>query len=212
MSPSPNAHYTPIALHVLGRAVLPNVPSAVKTAILCLGVSWGMVLLAKVSFVLPFTPVPITGQTLGVLLAGMALGPGRAGCALGLYLLQGAVGLPMFTPTTPLGLAAFVGPTGGYLLSYVPASMLVGWLALRGWDRHILGTMAAMLLGSAVIYAFGLAGLALWLNAAGKWSGVYHLLSAGMLPFLLGDTLKAGIAIVLLPGAWAWLERTSTKG
>ncbi len=150
----------------------------------------------------PLQPVPVTLQTLGVLLVGAALGWKRAFAALALYLAAGAAGLPVFAGGSA-SLAKFAGPTGGYLLSYPFAAALVGFLVQRfGLDRRVTGAALAMLAGSAVIYALGLPWLALVTGLRGQ-----ALLTAGLTPFLLGDALKLGLAALLLPGAWAWVRR-----
>ena len=154
-------------------------------------------LCAQIFFLLPGTPIPVTGQTFGVLLTGALLGPRLGALSLMLYLIEGAAGLPFFFGGT-FGLAHILGPTGGYLLSYPLAAGLIGWLAGRGWDRKPLLMLAAMLLGSAVIYAFGASQLAHYVGHAKAISG-------GVLPFLPGDALKALLAAGLLPAGWKLL-------
>jgi biotin transport system substrate-specific component len=125
-------------------------------------------LLAQVAIPLPFTPVPITGQTLGVLLVGAALGSQLGFMALLAYLLEGAMGLPVFAGGTG-GLAKILGPTGGFLLAFPLAAGLVGLLVERlGLDRSFLGTLLAMLLGNALIYLLGLPWLWAWLAGRGR--------------------------------------------
>ena len=164
-------------------------------------------LLAQVALPLPFTPVPVTLQTLGVLLVGAALGSRLGAQALGLYLAAGAAGLPVFAGGGA-GLAWLLGPTGGYLLGFVMAAWLAGALVERfGSDRRPMAAFLAMLAASAAIYAFGLAGLAGWMALAGKPVSLPGLLALGLYPFALGDLLKAGLAAVLLPAAWKGLGR-----
>ena len=152
---------------------------------------------AQLHIPLPFTPVPITGQTFAVLLTGALLGPRLGAAAMLLYLAEGAAGLPFFAPGPPLGVASFAGPGGGYLMSYPFAAALVGGLATRGWDRNARTMLLAMLLGSLVIYAGGVG----WLihlpgmDFRRAWLG-------GMVPFLPGDALKALLAAGLLPTGW----------
>lgn len=162
-------------------------------------------LMARVALPLPWTPVPITGQTLAVFLTGFVLGPRLGPLAMVFYLLEGLAGFPVFA-TGATGLARILGPTGGYLMSYPLAAWLVGWLSTRGWDRRLLGTGLAMLLGSILIYLFGLTWLAFWLKAGGSLPGLVRLLQMGMLPFLPGDLLKVAAVMVLLPGAWRLLS------
>lgn len=147
---------------------------------------------------IPLQPVPITGQTLAVLLVGMALGARRGALAVVAYLAMSAAGLPFFTGAQS-GLAYMSGSTGGYLVGFVPAAALVGWLAEHGWDRTLGKTLLAMLLGNLVIYAFGVSWLAVLL---GDFFGPKGSLALGLVPFLLGDVLKAMVAALLLPTAW----------
>jgi biotin transport system substrate-specific component len=171
--------------------------------------------LAQISFRLPFTPVPVTGQTLGVLLVGAAYGPGLGAATLGLYLVWGLVGLPVFAPNpdgshdTGLQVLRAASLTGGYLWGFVAAAGLVGWLSRRGWDRSIRSSIGAMLLGSIAIYAIGVPWLyhALPTTIAGKPVTVETALEFGLYPFIIGDVLKLLIAAGLLPVAWRLLER-----
>ena len=151
---------------------------------------------AKIS--IPFWPVPLTMQTLVVLVIGMAFGLKLGVATILLYLAEGAAGLPVFagTPEKGVGLAYMLGPTGGYLIGFVPAAAVVGYLAGRGWDRSPLTTGAAMLLGNLVIYLPGL----LWLGSVMGWDK--PILAWGFIPFLAGDVLKLVLAAVLLPMLW----------
>lgn len=168
---------------------------------LVIGFSLFTVVLAQISIPLPWTPVPITGQTLAVLLTGAVLGPRLGFVTLVCYLAEGAVGLPVFAGGTG-GFGKIFGPTGGYLIAFPLAAGLVGWLATRGWDRSPLWMAFAMAAGSAVIYALGVSWLGTWLALSGKFPGPLQLLNMGMFPFLPGDAIKAGVAMVLLPTAW----------
>ena len=149
---------------------------------------------ARIEIPLPWTPVPITGQTLGVLLVGAALGWRRGAAALGLYLAEGAAGLPVFAGGGA-GVAHLLGPTGGYLWSFPLAAGLVGWLAERGWDRRIWTAAIAMGLGEVVVYAVGIP----WLAQFTGWERVWM---AGFWPFLPGAVIKLGVAAAALPFAW----------
>jgi biotin transport system substrate-specific component len=144
-------------------------------------------------FAIPLLPVPVTLQTLTVLLAGAALGPLRGGLSMGFYLVAGAAGVPWFAQQNS-GLG-FV--TLGYVLGFVVAATLVGWLARRGADRTFRGTIGAMVAGNLVIYAIGVPYLALALGI-----GLVEAIGVGMTPFLIGDALKILLAAGLLPAAW----------
>lgn len=159
-----------------------------------------LTLSAKVQ--VPFYPVPMTMQTLVVIGLGLALGPVRGAAAVALYLLQGALGLPVFagTPEKGIGLAYMMGPTGGYLLGYLPAAWLAGWLAERGWDRNVFTAMPAALLAGAVIYVPGL----LWLGSVIGFDK--PVLAFGLYPFIPGDIAKAVLAAIAFPAAWKWLS------
>ncbi|MBM3314220.1 biotin transporter BioY [candidate division WOR-3 bacterium] len=172
---------------------------ALYDALLLAGAASFIALSARLALRLPFSPVPVTGQTLAVLLVGAAFGARRAGLTVVLYLLQGAVGMPVFAGGGA-GPAWLLGPTGGYLLGFPPAAMLVGFLADRGWDRRVETTLLSMAAGNLVIYLCGLAWLARFVPGE-------RLLAAGLLPFLPGDALKAAVAALLLPSAWRLLGR-----
>jgi biotin transport system substrate-specific component len=154
---------------------------------------------AQIAIPLPFTPVPITMQTLTVLLTGMLLGSRLGMVTLVTYLVEGVIGLPVFTQWGS-GIAHLLGPTGGYLIGFVFAAGLVGFLAERGWDRRRGTTLLAMILGNLVIYAFGVG----WLST---FVGLGPAIAMGMLPFLIGDALKIVLAMIALPGSWALMQR-----
>ena len=160
--------------------------------------------LAQISIPLPFTPVPITGQTLGVLLVGAAYGPILGAATLGLYLLEGAVGLPFFADNVSgWEILGFASATGGYLWGFVASAALVGWLARHGWDRSFRSAIGAMLLGEVVLYVVGL----VWLHRVIGSPPIEDTLVAGLYPFVIGDTMKLLAAAALLPGAWRLLGR-----
>ena len=167
-----------------------------RDALLVTGASLVTALAAQVAVAVPWSPVPITGQTLAVLLSGAALGARRAALAQALYLIEGALGLPVFA-AGGAGLATFAGPTAGYLLGFPLAAAVTGSLAARGWDRRFATMLAAMLLGSTVVFALGLTRLASFLPAD-------RLLSAGLYPFIPGDIVKATLAALAFPAAWRW--------
>ena len=152
---------------------------------------------AQVAIHLPFSPVPITGQTLGVLLTGALLGSRRGSLCLLAYLAEGILGLPVFAGGAA-GPARLLGPTGGYLVGFVVAAYVTGLLAEREWDRRVGTTLLAMLLGNAALYALGL----LWLAA---FVGIESALPLGLYPFVVGDLLKLALAALLLPAGWRLL-------
>lgn len=164
-----------------------------------------LLLWASAKVQLPFYPVPLTMQTFAVLAIGAALGWRLGLATVLLYLAEGAAGLPVFagTPEKGIGLAYMMGPTGGYLLGYLPAAALCGWLAERGWDRSVALTALAMLAGTVTIYLPGL----LWLGAVVGWDK--PVLAWGLTPFLLGDLLKLGLASAALPLVWRLVGRNS---
>ncbi|MEE9590055.1 MAG: biotin transporter BioY [Hyphomicrobiaceae bacterium] len=152
---------------------------------------------------IPFWPVPLTMQTFGVLVLGMAYGWRLGGTTVAAFLAVGAMGMPVFAGNTPtsVGLAAFMGPTGGYLIGFFFAAVVCGWLAEQGWDKRIWSTALAMLIGNVIIYIPGL----LWLGNVVGWDK--PVLEWGLMPFLAGDTLKLLLAAVTLPLSWHLLGR-----
>ncbi len=167
-----------------------------------LAVGGSLALWASAKIQIPFYPVPLTMQTFMVLVIGMAFGLRLGTATVALYLLQGALGLPVFagTPEKGIGLAYMVGPTGGYLLGYLAAVAACGYLAERGWDRRASTTALAMLVGNILIYVPGL----LWLGAVVGWDK--PVLAWGLTPFLLGDLVKLALATAVLPLAWQGLR------
>jgi len=172
--------------------------------LLIVGASLVTALAAQIAIPVPWSPVPITGQTWAVLLCGAVLGARRAFLAQALYLLEGAAGLPVFAGFSA-GAAVFAGPTGGYLVAFPLAAAVTGLLAERGWDRRFLTMVAAMLLGSVVIFTLGLANLSRFVPGD-------QLLAAGLLPFLPGDLVKSSLAALVFPSAWRWVRRSQGIG
>jgi len=163
----------------------------------------GSLLIALASKIqIPFYPVPMTLQTLMVLTIGMAYGWRLAVATLVLYLLEGAVGFPVFsgTPEKGIGFSYMLGGTGGYLIGYVFAAGCCGWLAERGWGRNPLTTATAMLIGNVLIYVPGL----LWLGSLYGWDK--PILAWGFTPFVLGDLIKIALASCLMPVIWRCLK------
>ena len=152
----------------------------------------------------PMVPVPMTMQTLVILVIGMAGGWRLGGLTVLLYLAEGAVGLPVFagTPERGIGLTYMVGTTGGYLLGFLLAALVVGLLAEAGWDRSVPLAAVAMLTGNVVIYIPGL----LWLGSVAGWDN--PILQWGLTPFIVGDLIKLAIAALLMPAVWR-LVRTN---
>ena len=153
-------------------------------------------LTARIVILVPGNPIPITGQTFGVLLVGGALGLRRGLAAVALYVLLGVVGLPFFAEGKG-GLSVIWGASGGYLIGFVVAGAVVGRLAELGWDRKIGGAVGAMIVGSVIIYAIALP----WLKVV-TGATVEQTINVGLLPFVVGDTLKILLAAVLFPAAW----------
>ena len=184
---------------VLADALLPVNETArriARDAVLIVGACLFTALLAQVKIPLGFTPVPITGQTFAVLLVGAALGSRRGAAAMLLYLIAGSW-LPFYAG----GASGFVWSiaSGGYIVGFIPAAYVVGWLAERGWDRKVW-ILVAMLAGNIILYLPGL----LWLSrfVLPEWA-CGNTLNCGLYPFILGDLIKLYVASLLLPGGWA---------
>ncbi len=191
----------PLRPATIGQAIVPGVAPAVR-AILLVGAGVALTALAaQVRFAIPGTPVPVTGQTAAVLLTGAALGARLGGTSMLLYVLLGAIGLPIFANGSG-GVAQLFGATGGYLVGFVVAAALVGRLAERGWDRRTPRAALLMAIGNLVIYACGVPVLAVTYGMSPAAA-----IEAGALPFLLGDALKIALAAGLLPLAWLAIGR-----
>ncbi|WP_277051437.1 biotin transporter BioY [Ruania albidiflava] len=177
----------------------------VRDALLVSGAVVLTAVLAQVSIPVPGSPVPVTGQTLAVMLVGTTMGMRRGTAAMGLYLLVGLVGLPVYSDGTA-GLQVLLGATGGYLVGFVLAAAVMGWAAERGWDRTPLRTLLLGLVGQGLIFGVGVPWLAF---AAGlDFAGA---MSAGVTPFLVGGVIKGLVAAALLPAAWR-LVRGKQRG
>lgn len=157
-------------------------------------------LTAQIAIPLPFTPVPLSLQTFSVLLVGAVLGSRRGVASMALYLLAGVAGVPWFSAHH----SGWSFPSFGYVVGFVLAAWIVGRLAERGADRHVLRTAGVMVLGNVAIYAFGVSGLVL---STGMSLGKAVLL--GVVPFLVGDAIKLVVAAGLLPAAWKLVGRRS---
>jgi biotin transport system substrate-specific component len=179
----------------LRLAVFPRIGFLADTVLVLAGT--GLVAAAaQVSIPLPFTPVPITGQTFAVVLVGASLGTLRGTASLALYLLAGMAGAPIYAHHSH-GLAVVTSASGGYLVGFVLAAAVTGLLAERRWDRHFSSAVGAMLTGNVVIYLVGLP----WL-AADLGTNLDKTLEFGLYPFVPGDILKLYLAGALLPTAW----------
>ncbi|RYC31655.1 biotin transporter BioY [Lichenibacterium minor] len=171
-----------------------------RASLLALVGSAVMALSAKLS--VPFFPVPVTMQSLAVLLIAAAFGSRLGAATMALYLVEGALGLPVFagTPAHGIGLPYMMGSTGGYLLGYVPAAFAVGFLAERGADRSVPQLLGAMTLGHIVLFAAGYAWLAHLVGAEAAWT-------AGVLPFVVGTVVKTLLGALLVPSVWGLVGR-----
>ena len=202
---------TPALPGTLADLILPGSAGArriVRDAALIIAGSLVVALFAQIKIPLGFTPVPITGQTFAVLFVGAWLGGWRGGLALALYAIEGAF-LPFFA-----GGASgwfWLLPSGGYIVGFIPAAAMVGWLCQSGWNRRPW-VLAAMLAGNSILYVPGLIQLNLFLpaNAADAW-GCADVWQCGLLPFIAGDLAKLVVASLAVPGGWALLDRFALK-
>lgn len=180
---------------VISQRVLPR--TKVTSAVLVVTAAALTALAAQWEILLPFTPVPITGQTFAVLLTGAALGARLGSAGQGLYVIAGAIGLPVYAGGSAGWEEARAGGTTGYLIGFIASAALVGYLAERRQDRTFPTMFTAFILGSFVIYVFGVIGLMIIFDMSST-----EAIVAGVVPFILGDLIKAGAAGLLLPGAW----------
>jgi biotin transport system substrate-specific component len=181
-----------------------------RKLLLVLGGSLFIAAAAKVT--VPMWPVPVTLQTLAILLVGFSMGSRLGAATVIVYLAQGAMGLPVFTPTTLPGIAGLIGPTGGFLVGFVGLAWLAGFAAERGLAKGVVSTAAVALAASALLYIPGVlwpmalaGGMGLEAGWIGREASFYW--SAFVAPFLLGDVLKAAIAALVVTGAWMALKK-----
>lgn len=153
----------------------------------------------------PLWPVPVTAQTLAVLLVGSALGPLRGSLAMALYAILGIVGLPVFSDASH-GFGVIAGPSGGYIIGFIGAAGLTGWLAKREWDHRIVGAIASFAAGSVVVFAVGLP----WL-AASLHLSLASTLQFGLYPFIVGGVVKALLAAGIIRFSWTALDRAADR-
>ncbi|CAN5500284.1 biotin transporter BioY [soil metagenome] len=186
---------------VLADRVFPR--SLALDAVLVIAGAALVAILAQV--VVPLQPVPITGQTLAVLLVGSTLGAVRGSLSMVLYAVLGLVGLPVFSDGSH-GASVVFGATGGYIVGFILSAALVGWLAERQWDRRVLKALATFAAGSLAVFAIGLPWLAITLHL-----NLAQTLAAGFYPFIIGGIIKAGIAAGLLPLAWMGADKLAKR-
>jgi biotin transport system substrate-specific component len=160
---------------------------------------------AQISIKLPFTPVPITGQTFAVVLVGASLGAVRGTASLALYLLLGAAGAPIYAHHDS-GWSVITSASGGYIVGFVVAAAVTGWLAEQRWDRRFSSSIGAMLTGNVIIYLVGLPWLAWQLH-----TNLEQTLEDGLYPFVPGDVFKLYLAGALLPTAWLLVRRAGGR-
>ncbi|WP_169582638.1 MULTISPECIES: biotin transporter BioY [Microbacterium] len=166
-------------------------------------------ILAQVS--IPLQPVPITGQTLGVIVVGAALGSRRGAAAMVTYLLAGLAGLPVFADFTGT-IAAVAKPSFGYVIGFIFSAFVAGWFAERAWDRKPALAFIGFVAASAMPFVFGIPYMALILNVVGGGDFTFwQLLEFGLFPFILGGLIKAGLAALIIPGAWALVRKVDAS-
>ncbi|MET2012763.1 biotin transporter BioY [Microbacterium chocolatum] len=192
----------------LGRPATRSRAFAVDAALVLSGVAL-VALLAKVSFFIG--PIPITGQTLGVIVVGAALGARRGAAALTTYLLVGLAGLPVFAGPVA-GPAYVLSPSFGFLVGFIPAAFLAGWFAERAWDRKPWLAFVGFVAASIVPFLVGVPYMALILGTVlGQQVGVASVLAAGVAPFIVPGLIKAAAAAVLVPLAWAGVRAVDRR-
>ena len=180
---------------VIAQRIVPR--SRVNSVLLVIGAAALTALAAQWEIHLPFTPVPVTGQTFAVLLTGAALGMTLGAAGQAVYVVAGAVGLPVYAGGTSGWETASAQGSAGYLIGFIFAAGFVGFMAQRRQDRTFPTMFTAFIAGSFIIYAFGVAGLMILLDMTFTEAVV-----AGVVPFVLGDIIKASAAGLVLPGAW----------
>lgn len=160
---------------------------------------------------IPLWPVPITGQTLGVIVVGAALGAWRGAAALTTYLVLGLAGLPIFAEFTGT-IAAVAKPSFGFIVGFIVSAFVAGWFAERAWDRKPLLAFAGFAIASVIPFLFGVPYMAFILNSVlGLDYSVGQILEVGVLPFILGGVIKAGLAALIIPGAWALVRAADRR-
>jgi len=194
----------------LGSVLFPTTNTFIRQALLVVGAVVFLALCAQISWNLPFSHakdgriVPITGQTFAVLLIGALLGSRLAGVSVFSYMAVGVAGIPVFADWSRY-YSAFAGPTGGYIIGFFFAAVLVGWFAERGWDRG-RWIVLPMLLGNALVYVPGLIWLNAWLHVMSFPTGWHAALDNGLWPFVAGDLAKLVAAALVVPAGWSLAE------
>lgn len=155
---------------------------------------------------IPLWPVPVTAQTIAVLLVGASLGSARGALSLLVYALLGIIGLPIFSGGDS-GLATIGGSTGGFIVGFIGTAALIGWLAERHWDRRFRSALVALAIAALVPFAFGLPWLAWWLGQAGAANDVASVLATGLYPFIVGEVATVVVAALVLWLAWRRVTR-----
>ncbi|MCB1509857.1 MAG: biotin transporter BioY [Hyphomicrobiaceae bacterium] len=192
---------TPHRTATLVDALWPSSTNTLTKQIV-LAVAGSLLLTLSAKIQVPFWPVPMTMQTFAIMVLAAAFGARLGTATVLLYLAEGAIGLPVFagTPAKGIGLAYMMGPTGGYLVGFLAAAMLIGWLAERGWDRSIVRLGAAMFAGHVLVFAFGYAWLATLIGAEKAWT-------FGVAPFYAATLFKTALAALVLPAAWQLVRK-----
>jgi biotin transport system substrate-specific component len=149
-----------------------------------------LALLARLSFPVPFSPVPITGQTFGVLMLGGLLGSRLSTYSVILYIFEGIIGLPVFAGGS-VGLFYLLGPTGGYLIGFIPAAFMVGYLSEKGWNQKLFLTLLSMTIGTIIIFIFGVS----WLSIS---TGIITAITIGFIPYTFGAVIKIALAAIFV--------------
>jgi biotin transport system substrate-specific component len=170
-----------------------------------LAIVFSLFIAASAQFAIKIGPIPITGQSFAVLLTGALLGSRLGAAAVIVYLIEGAVGLPFFAPGGAPGLLRFFGPTGGYLVAFPAAAFITGAFAEYGWDKRYPTAVAAMAIGSAVIFLGGWA----WYSVVTNTPLIASFQQA-VLPYLPGDVIKIALGAAVLPTGWALLKRKAS--
>lgn len=168
---------------IKSRSLIANIVIALSGSIL-------LALLARLSIPVPFSPIPITGQTIGILFLGALLGSRIGTLTVIMYIFEGLIGLPVFAGGT-MGFLYLLGPTGGYLIGFIPAVYLVGYLSERNWTNNFTSAFLTMIIGTSVIFIFGIS----WLAVT---AGFETALAIGLYPYLPGAAVKIILATAII--------------